>query len=132
MHSDVASDAKKFAFWRVDNSTGSFFTEGDSKLAKSFHPHELRHIIFSYESFPVQETKPSRLTESASNQQTLNHSSTGQSFAPSLSSGRMFESIARFELVWWSKGSGSKKGISIWRPVVPSAYVILGDIAVEG
>ncbi|BBN04917.1 vacuolar protein sorting-associated protein 13A/C [Marchantia polymorpha subsp. ruderalis] len=130
---DEASDAKKWAFWRVDNSTGSFYLDGQSEHAKPFRAQELRQIISNYESFPVQETKPSRSIQPTSNQQSpLHHSSARQSLTPSLSSGRIYESIARFELIWWNKGSGSKKGISIWRPVIPAGCVILGDIAVDG
>lgn len=133
MDSDEASDAKKWAFWRVDNSTGSFYLDGQSEHAKPFRAQELRQIISNYESFPVQETKPSRSIQPTSNQQSpLHHSSARQSLTPSLSSGRIYESIARFELIWWNKGSGSKKGISIWRPVIPAGCVILGDIAVDG
>ncbi|KAL2636221.1 hypothetical protein R1flu_007700 [Riccia fluitans] len=132
-NSGETPDGEKLSFWRVDNSSGTFFTAGRSESPVSFKPFEIRQVISSYDSFPVQETKPSSAVESSSNQQTpLNVSSTRQSLGPSLSSGRMYESTARFELIWWNKGSGARKGISIWRPVVPAGCVFLGDIAVEG
>ncbi len=49
-----------------------------------------------------------------------------------LSSGRSYEKVARFKLIWWDKGSGSKDGVSIWRQIVPPGCAMLGDLAVQG
>ena len=49
-----------------------------------------------------------------------------------VTSGRIYENVGRFKLVWWDKGSGSQEGISIWRPNVPPGCAMLGDIAVKG
>lgn len=49
-----------------------------------------------------------------------------------VSSGRIYENVGRFKLVWWDKGSGSGDGISIWRPFVPAGCAMVGDIAVKG
>ncbi len=49
-----------------------------------------------------------------------------------LSSGRSYEKVARFKLIWWDKGSGSKDGVSIWHPIVSPGCAMLGDLAVQG
>jgi vacuolar protein sorting-associated protein 13A/C len=49
-----------------------------------------------------------------------------------LSSGRSYEKVAKFKLIWWDKGSGSKIGVSIWHPIVSPGCAMLGDLAVQG
>jgi len=49
-----------------------------------------------------------------------------------LSSGRNYEKVARFKLIWWDKGSGSKDGVSIWHPIVPPGCAMLGVWLFEG
>jgi vacuolar protein sorting-associated protein 13A/C len=51
-----------------------------------------------------------------------------------VTSGRIYENVGRFKLVWWDKGSASasKDGVSIWRPNVPARCAMLGDIVVKG
>ncbi len=49
-----------------------------------------------------------------------------------LSSGQSYEKVARFKLIWWDKGSGSKNGVSIWHPIVSPWCAMLGDLAVQG
>jgi hypothetical protein len=49
-----------------------------------------------------------------------------------LSSGQSYEKVARFKLIWWDKGSGSKNGVSIWHPIVSPGCAMLGDLAVQG
>ncbi|CAM6084054.1 unnamed protein product [Calypogeia fissa] len=128
-------DTQKWSFWRVDNSTGSFFLQGAPGHPQKYRPLELRHVLSNYESFPVQETKPLTTKRSSLKQQSpLQGSPSAERINPlsGLSSGRFYENVARFNLVWWDKNSGSRRGVSIWRPVVPSGCVILGDVAVEG
>jgi hypothetical protein len=49
-----------------------------------------------------------------------------------LSSVRSYEKVARFKLIWWDKGSGSRDGVSIWHPIVPPGCAMLGDLAFQG
>lgn len=49
-----------------------------------------------------------------------------------INSRRRFEAVASFQLIWWNQGSGSRKKLSIWRPVVSEGMVYFGDIAVQG
>nr|GMC69380.1 uncharacterized protein LOC109152925 [Ipomoea batatas] len=55
-----------------------------------------------------------------------------QELSSSVNSGRRFEAVATFRLIWWNQGSGSRKRLSIWRPIVPQGMVYFGDIAVQG
>lgn len=34
--------------------------------------------------------------------------------------------------MWWDKGSDAKRRVSIWRPIVPTGYAMLGDYAMAG
>lgn len=43
-----------------------------------------------------------------------------------------FEAVASFQLVWSNHESGSRKKLSIWRPVIPQGRVYFGDIAIQG
>lgn len=128
-------EAPKWSFWRVDNSTGSFFLQGAAEDPQKHRPHELRHVLSNYESFPVQETKPVKTRPLSMRPQSPLHGAPSEErINPlvGLSSGRFYENVARFNLVWWDKNSGSRRGVSVWRPVVPSGCVLLGDVAVEG
>ncbi|GMQ04543.1 hypothetical protein CsSME_00049923 [Camellia sinensis var. sinensis] len=61
------------------------------------------------------------------------HAGTLQSDSTStVNSGWRFEAVASFRLIWWNQGSGSRKKLSIWRPIVPEGMVYFGDISVQG
>lgn len=49
-----------------------------------------------------------------------------------ISSGRIYQNVGRFKLIWWDKGSRSRHGFSIWRPNVPPGCAMLGDVAMKG
>jgi vacuolar protein sorting-associated protein 13A/C len=46
-------------------------------------------------------------------------------------SGRYLITTPQFERLWWDKGSEFRPPVSIWRPVVPVGYAIVGDCLVE-
>ncbi|GFZ15404.1 pleckstrin homology (PH) domain-containing protein [Actinidia rufa] len=115
------------AFWRVDNSFRTFLPAVPSTLSLVGRAYELRHILFGFpetssaSKSSYDETFPS------------DHAQALQSERPStVNSGRRFEAVATFRLIWWNQGSNSRKKLSIWCPIVPPGMVYFGDIAVLG
>ncbi|KAL2348225.1 hypothetical protein Fmac_002225 [Flemingia macrophylla] len=115
------------AFWRVDNSLGTFLPVDPISLSLTGKAYELRCIKYDF-------LKPS----SAALSPLDSHAPSGghQALQPDPSidanSNRRYEPVASFELVWWNQGSNSRKRLSIWRPVVPTGMIYFGDIAVKG
>ncbi|OIV92802.1 hypothetical protein TanjilG_00936 [Lupinus angustifolius] len=122
---DVCSSS--VAFWRVDNSVGTFLPVDPNKLSLMGKAYELRCI--KYDFLKVSSTALSNLdsrSPSGGNQTSQsNQSGDGNS-------NRRFEAVASFQLIWWNQGSTSRNKLSIWRPVVPMGMVYFGDIAVKG
>ncbi|CAL0314336.1 unnamed protein product [Lupinus luteus] len=122
---DVCSSS--VAFWRVDNSVGTFLPVNLTKLSLMGKAYELRCI--KYDCLKVSSAALSNLdsrSPSGGNQTSQsNQSSDGNS-------NRRFEAVASFQLIWWNQGSTSRNKLSIWRPVVPTGMVYFGDIAVKG
>ncbi|KAL1194607.1 hypothetical protein V5N11_031431 [Cardamine amara subsp. amara] len=115
------------AFWRVDNSVGSFLPADPSTLNLLGRPYELRHILFG--STGVLPKDASYLEGRATPD---NIQPTRSPPLNSVSSGQRFEVVATFQLIWWNRGSGSQKKVSIWRPIVSEGMAYFGDIAVSG
>ncbi|KAK6935059.1 Pleckstrin homology domain [Dillenia turbinata] len=112
------------AFWRVDNSLGTFLPAVPAITGLLCRPYGLRHIIFGIPEIPP------TVSMSQDTQASGSHDNAVQSTA--VRSGLQFEAVASFHLVWWNQASGSRKRLSIWRPVVPQGRLYLGDIAVQG
>ncbi|KAK4786568.1 hypothetical protein SAY86_010401 [Trapa natans] len=113
------------AFWRVDNSVGSFLpAEPSFKLMT--RAYELRHVMFS--------CLDSKKAYDNSNPETSSgHVDNERSDSlVEANSDHRFETVANFQLVWWNQGSTWRKRLSIWRPLVSSGMVYFGDIAVKG
>ncbi|XP_028077973.1 LOW QUALITY PROTEIN: uncharacterized protein LOC114279888 [Camellia sinensis] len=121
------SCSSSLAFWRVDNSVGTFLPADPSTLGMIGRAYELRHIFFG---FP----ETSSASKSLDNESfPSDHAGTLQSDSTStVNSGWRFEAVASFRLIWWNQGSGSRKKLSIWRPIVPEGMVYFGDISVQG
>ncbi|XP_022737877.1 uncharacterized protein LOC111290709 isoform X2 [Durio zibethinus] len=126
--SDTNQYPSSLAFWRVDNSLRTFLPAEPTTLRLLARAYELRHVIIrSPEDYP-KASRSSDIQASPSghvNNRQSEHSSV-------VNSGRRFEAVASFRLVWWNRGSSSRKQLSIWRPVVPQGMVYFGDIAVQG
>lgn len=117
------------AFWRVDNAAGAFLPADPATLSLTPKAFELRHLYFG-----LWETPPENFRELVEDQGNASGSNdTGQSERTSaVNSMRRFEAVATFRLIWWNQGSGSRKKLSIWRPVVPEGMVYFGDISILG
>ncbi|XP_057487524.1 uncharacterized protein LOC130773593 isoform X2 [Actinidia eriantha] len=115
------------AFWRVDNSFRTFLPAVPSTLSLVGRAYELRHILFG---FPETSSASKSSYDEAF---PSDHAQALQSERPStVNSGRRFEAVATFRLIWWNQGSNSRKKLSIWCPIVPPGMVYFGDIAVLG
>lgn len=120
------SSRSSLPFWRVDNSMGTFLPAVPSTLSLFGRACELRHAVFGFQETSAQTLK---------NLDTLppGREHTSLSERPStVNSVRRFEAVATFRLIWWNQGSGSRKKLSIWRPIVSEGMVYFGDIAVRG
>ncbi|KAH7549714.1 hypothetical protein JRO89_XS13G0070800 [Xanthoceras sorbifolium] len=115
------------AFWRVDNSIGTFLPADPLTFSLSGRAYDLRHTIFGFpEAFPkASEHSHDQAPSSHINSRQLENSTVANSV-------RRFEAVASFRLIWWNRGSSSRKKLSIWRPVLSGGMVYFGDIAVKG
>lgn len=112
----------------MDNSVGSFLPADVSSLSLSGRPYELRHILFgstgvlTKESSYVDVRTTDNIQPIPPQSQPLNY----------VRSGQRFEAVASFQLIWWNRGSGSQKKVSVWRPIITEGMAYFGDIAVSG
>ncbi|KAJ4846821.1 hypothetical protein Tsubulata_004613 [Turnera subulata] len=116
------------AFWRVDNSVGTFLPADPTDLSIIGAAYELRHIKYGFPEFSPKESSSLDVQPPSSSHVDMIQS---EASGP-VNSGRRFEAVASFQLIWWNQASNSRKKLSIWRPVVPQGMVYFGDIAVKG
>jgi vacuolar protein sorting-associated protein 13A/C len=110
----------------VNNSVGTFLPADPAIFGLTARAYDLRHIIFGLSEEFAKASKSSDSQASPSS-----HRQIQQSGGSTINSGRHFEAVASFTLIWWNQGSNSRKKLSIWRPVVPQGMVYFGDIAVK-
>lgn len=115
------------AFWRVDNSIGTFLPADPATLNLTQKAYELRHLYFGFWENSPQELKG--LDEASSS---VGKNTVQSERSSTVNSRRRFEAVATFRLIWWNQGSGSRKKLSVWRPVVAEGMVYFGDIVVHG
>ncbi|XP_073000916.1 uncharacterized protein [Typha latifolia] len=116
------------AFWRVDNSFGSFLPGDSNDLSLIGKPYDLRHMIFGN---PESSRKISRSSTIQENPRSVDRNPQLERSALR-TSGWFFEAIASFKLIWWNHGMNSQKKLSVWRPMVPRGLIYLGDLAIDG
>nr|XP_027080056.1 uncharacterized protein LOC113703042 isoform X2 [Coffea arabica] len=115
-------------FWRVDNSVGTFLSADPTTMNLIGRAYELRHLVFGFPYISSQTLKSSDIqTLPSAREHTIRSERSS-----TVNSGRRFEAVATFRLIWWNQGSGSRKKLSIWRPTIPEGMVYFGDIAVKG
>ncbi|KAM6557396.1 hypothetical protein CsatB_004415 [Cannabis sativa] len=112
------------AFWRVENSIGTFLPVDPTSHNLIGRACDLRHIMFG-------SLEASSKTSISMNAQS-SPSHTLQSERQALNSAQRFETVANFQWIWWNQGSNSRKELSLWRPIVPQGMVYFGDVAVKG
>ncbi|XP_008465914.2 uncharacterized protein LOC103503494 isoform X1 [Cucumis melo] len=116
-----------FALWRVDNAAGSFLPADPTTFSVRGTAYELRRTIFGFPDVYHEVTKSSD-SHALPGQTETSHLEK----SPIVTSGQRFEAVADFQLIWWNRGSNSKKKLSIWRPVVPQGKIFFGDVAIKG
>ncbi|KAL0296337.1 UNVERIFIED_CONTAM: hypothetical protein Sradi_6685800 [Sesamum radiatum] len=116
------------AFWRVDNAAGAFLPADPATLSLTQRAYELRHLYFGFSEISPEKLKSSENEASAS----IGNDTVQSERSSTLNSIQRFEAVATFRLIWWNQGSGSRKKLSIWRPIVPEGMVYFGDIAIQG
>ncbi|XP_050141691.1 uncharacterized protein LOC126617690 [Malus sylvestris] len=115
------------AFWRVDNSVGTFLPAAPNTSSVMGTAYDLRHMIFGFSEAPEKSSKPFDVQDTSAQ----SHDVQPERLA-TVNSRRHYEAVASFQLIWWNQGSNSRKKLSIWRPVVPQGMVYFGDIAING
>uniref|UniRef100_J3N503 PH domain-containing protein n=1 Tax=Oryza brachyantha TaxID=4533 RepID=J3N503_ORYBR len=108
-------------FWRVDNAFGSFLPGDPVHMCMDGNAYDLRHMLFNN----ADSSKTSSIGQHS-------HNDASQIQRSALNSGRLFETVASFKLIWSNNGSSSPKKLSIWRPMLSEGMFCFGDIAVNG
>lgn len=114
------------AFWRVDNAFGTFLPTDPATLSLTKRSYELRDLYFGFWEISTENLNLEKQTSVSVGNDAI------QSERSSAINSRRVEAVATFRLIWWNQGSGSRKRISIWRPVLPEDMIYFGDIAVQG
>ncbi|XP_027361593.1 uncharacterized protein LOC113869468 [Abrus precatorius] len=122
---DISSSS--VAFWRVDNSIGTFLPVDPMSLCLMGKAYELRCIKYDFLKAPS-----AALSSLDSRAPSRGHQALQSDLSADANSNRRYEPVASFQLIWWNQGSDSRKWLSIWRPVVPMGMIYFGDIAVKG
>lgn len=112
----------------MDNAVGTFLPADPATLSLTQKAYELRHLYFGF--WEISPEKPKGSDNQAST--SVGNNTIQSERSSTVNSRRRFEAVATFQLIWWNQGSGSRKKLSIWRPVVPEGMVYFGDIAVQG
>lgn len=109
------------SFWRVDNAFGSFLPGDPAHMRVDGNAYDLRHMLFN----DADSSKTSSIGQDS-------HNDASQIERSALTSGRLFEAVASFKLIWSNNGMSSPKKLSIWRPMLSEGMFYFGDIAVNG
>lgn len=111
----------------MDNAAGSFLPADPTTFSVRGTAYELRRTIFGFPEVYLQMSKSSDSHASPSQTETSLPEK-----SRIVTSGQHFEAVADFQLIWWNRGSNSKKKLSIWRPVVPQGKIYFGDVVMKG
>ncbi|GAB2273666.1 hypothetical protein Dimus_008448 [Dionaea muscipula] len=112
------------AFWRIQNSVGTFLPADPSIGNLKGGSYEFRHVLFGLSLPSTKESANTGVQTSPSDHHSVE--------ARATNSGWRFEAVTSFHLVWSNQGLGSRKKLSIWRPAVSQGMAYFGDIAVKG
>ncbi|CAD6212089.1 unnamed protein product [Miscanthus lutarioriparius] len=115
-------DNANMIFWRIDNAFGSFLPGDPASMSVHGNAYDLRHMLF--DSADSSSKTVSRRQDSRNDSSQLERSE--------LTSGRLFDAVASFKLIWSNSATSSPKKLSIWRPMLSEGMFYFGDIAVNG
>jgi len=129
------------SIWRMENAAGSFYAHLSTTPPLRPQTRELSetllrtvsHIVMDADRPVMDADKP----DLASNQSKLKRLPSANPRIDSVASGRhttgrYLITTPQFERLWWDKGSEFRPPASIWRPIVPSGYAIVGDCLIRG
>lgn len=124
----ISRYCQNFELWRVENSFGTFLSANPHKMSFYGKAYELRQLS-------LQRSNQTAMAFVSSNP-CINSSMIDETDRLQrkalVSSGRLFEEVTDFKLVWWNQSFQHQKKLSIWRPAIPHGMVYFGDIAVQG
>lgn len=132
-------DQSGFSIWWIENAVGSFFAHTSVEPPPKSAACDLCEMLHrNFANLNLHE----ETTYSEMNAQSDVGSKHGVDSGPSIPRwdrtasmarlARSYMSTSQFDLIWWDKDSDSRRTVSIWRPVPPPGYVIIGDSIVEG
>ena len=89
------------------------------------HPnaYDLRHMLFN---------SADSSSKNSSKGKDSRNDDASQIERSALTSGRLFEAVASFKLVWSNDGMSAPKKLSVWRPMMSEGMFYFGDIALNG
>jgi vacuolar protein sorting-associated protein 13A/C len=111
------------SFWRVDNAFGTFLPGDPANVSLHVNAYDLRHMLFS---------SADASSKNSSGGKDSRRNDAPQVERSALTSGRLFEAVASFKLVWSNDGMSAPKKLSIWRPMMSEGMFYFGDIALSG
>ncbi|XP_024384462.1 uncharacterized protein [Physcomitrium patens] len=126
------------SIWRVENAAGSFYAHCSTTPPSRILTRDLSETLLRTVSHIVMDMdKPDVKAEASSNQGSLRRLPSVNSRVDSMASGRhstgrYLITTPQFERLWWDKGSEFRHAASIWRPVLPPGYAIVGDCLMQG
>lgn len=128
---------KGFSIWRIENAAGSFFAHQSIEPPARSEIYDLRDIGYDGSSdggrSAFESMQPKNKLKGGPSSLEQRQSMSGlENFGITAKSGRLIATTAQLERMWWDKGSDSHRIITIWRPIPPLGYAIVGDHITEG
>ncbi|XP_073352999.1 uncharacterized protein [Aegilops tauschii subsp. strangulata] len=111
------------SFWRVDNAFGTFLPGDPANVSVHPNAYDLRHMLFN---------SADSSSKNSSKGKDSRNDDASQIERSALTSGRLFEAVASFKLVWSNDGMSAPKKLSVWRPMMSEEMFYFGDIALNG
>lgn len=125
------------SIWRMENAAGSFYAHSYiAPPSRSLVCELCETLLRTTIPLGTEAEKLDPRPETISNQGSLRrlpsiNARLDSSASVKGSSGRYLITTPQFERLWWDKGSELRRPASIWRPIVPPGYAIVGDCLVE-
>lgn len=130
-----------FSIWRLDNGVGSFYAHASTECPPKDYGLDLGHVIvWSAIQYHVSKYESSLHSSQDAHHDVVGLHTTGECLTSSrwdvirsVSKGtKYYVSTPQFERIWLGKGDIVRQPVSIWRPIAPSGYSVLGDCITEG
>jgi vacuolar protein sorting-associated protein 13A/C len=124
------------SIWRMENVAGSFYAHSSIDPPARSLAIDICEMLQRTTSSTIdterRDLRPDVASHNASLRKMPSSSRLDSTPAVKASSGRFLLTTSQFERMWWDKEAEARRTASIWRPVVPAGYAIIGDCLVEG